>query len=56
MAEETKTSEGKVTFQTPKISGLAIANNNGDWTKVGDQDSGTTPATAAFLATVPGTV
>ena len=52
-AEETKTSEGKVTFQTPKISGLAIANLNGDWLKTGDEDSGSTPATVAFLATVP---
>ena len=52
--EEVKTKEGKVTFQTPKVAGLAIANNNGDWKKVGDQDSGTNPATVAFLATVPG--
>jgi len=56
MAEETKTSEGKVIFQTPKISGLAIANLNGDWLKTGDEDSGTTPVTETFLATVPGTV
>jgi|SRR5665648_22556 len=54
MAEETKTSEGKVVFQTPKISGLAIANKNGDWQKAGDQDSGTNPTTVAFLDTVPG--
>lgn len=54
LAEEGKTKEGKVTFQTPKVSGLAIANNNGDWTKAGDEDSGTTPATVVFLATVPG--
>lgn len=52
--EEVKTKEGKVTFQTPKVSGLAIANNNGDWKKVGDEDSGTTPATVAFLDAVPG--
>ena len=54
--EETKTSEGKVVFQTPKISGLAIANKSGDWLKAGDQDSGTTPVTETFLDTVPGTV
>ena len=53
--EEGKTSEGKVAFQTPKLSGLAIANLSGDWKNVADEDSGTTPATVAFLATVPGT-
>lgn len=51
--EEGKTKEDKVTFQTPKITGLAMADKNGDWKTVGDQDSGTTPATDAFLATVP---
>lgn len=56
ISEEGKTSEGKVTFQTPKLSGLAIANLTGDWKSVADEDSGTTPATVAFLATVPGTV
>ena len=55
IAEEGKTQEGKVTFQTPKVSGLGIANKNGDWSKSGDEDSGTDPATVAFLATVPGT-
>jgi len=55
IAEEGKTSEGKVTFQTPKLSGLAIANLAGDWKSVADEDSGTTPATVAFLATVGGT-
>lgn len=53
MAEEGKTSEGKVVFQTPKVSGLGIVNKNGDWSKAGDEDSGTDPATVAFLATVP---
>lgn len=56
LSEEGKTKEGKVTFQTPKVTGLAIANKNGDWKKVADEDSGTTPATVAFLATVPGAV
>ena len=56
MSEEGKTQEGKVTFQTPKVSGLAVANKNGDWKSVADEDSGTTPATVAFLATVPGTI
>jgi len=56
IAEEGKTSEDKVAFQTPKISGLAIANINGDWKKVADENSGTTPVTETFLATVPGTV
>ena len=54
IAEEGKTSDGKVTFQTPKLSGLAIANLAGEWKNVADEDSGTTPATVAFLATVPG--
>jgi len=54
ITEEGKTQEGKVTFQTPKVEGLAIANKNGDWKDVGDQDSGTTPTTSAFLETVPG--
>ena len=53
IAEEGQTQEGKVTFQTPKISGLGVANKNGDWSKSGDEDSGTAPATAAFLDTVP---
>ena len=56
ISEEGKTSEGKVTFQTPKLTGLAIANLSGDWKSVADEDSGTTPATAAFLATVPSAV
>ena len=51
--EEGKTSEDKVAFQTPKLTGLAIANLNGDWKSVADENSGTTPVTEAFLATVP---
>jgi len=50
--EEGKTQEDKVTFQTPKLSGLAIANKNGDWKKVADEDSKGTPI-VDFLATVP---
>jgi len=56
ISEESKTQEDKTTFQTPKVEGLAIANKNGDWKKVADQDSGTTPVTDTFLDTVPGTV
>lgn len=56
ISEEGKTQEDKVNFQTPKLSGLAIANLSGDWKSVADEDSGTTPATVAFLATVPGAV
>jgi len=55
ISEEGKTQEGKVTFQTPKVTGFAIANKNGDWKKVADDDTkGTT--IVDFLATVPGTV
>ena len=54
IAEEGKTQEGKVTFQTPKVAGLGIANKNGDWYKAGDEDSGTSPTTVAFLDAVPG--
>ena len=54
IAEEGKTQEDKVAFQTPTVSGLGIANINGDWKKAADEDSGTTPATVDFLATVPG--
>jgi len=53
--EEVKTLEGKVVFQTPKISGLAVANKNGDWKHACDEDTAGT-SVAAFLLTVPGTV
>lgn len=54
IAEEGVTIADKITFQTPKVTGIAIANKNGDWKSVADQDSGS--ATEAFLATVPGVV
>ena len=56
ISEEGKTQEEKVAFQTPKLTGLAIANLAGAWKEVGDEDSGATPVTDTFLATVPGTV
>lgn len=56
ITEEIKTSEGKVVFQTPKVAGLGIANKDGDWSKAGDEDSGTTPVTSAFLDTIPGVI
>lgn len=55
ISEESKTREDKPAFQTPKTTGTAIANKNGDWKAVADQDSGTTPATDAYLDSVPGT-
>lgn len=53
LAEEGHTQGETVTFQTPKITGVGVANKNGDWKAVADEDSGTTPATVAYLATVP---
>ncbi|MEL7661533.1 major tail protein [Acetobacterium wieringae] len=55
ISEESKTKEDKPAFQTPKTTGTAIANKDGVWKTVADQDSGTSPATDAFLASVPGT-
>ena len=54
LSEEGKTQEDKVVFQTPRVVGLAIADLDGKWKTVADEDSGTTPATVAFLDTVPG--
>ena len=53
ISEEAKTQEDKVSFQTPKTTGTAIANKAGEWKSVADADSGTTPV-VDFLATVPG--
>ena len=53
IGEEGKTQEEKITFQTPKVSGLGIANKNGDWKKVADEDTKGTPI-LDFLLTVPG--
>lgn len=50
--EEGKTKEDKMEFQTPKLSGTAIANKNGDWKKVADEDVKGSAITD-FLATVP---
>jgi phi13 family phage major tail protein len=52
IAEEGKTQEEKITFQTPKLSGTAVANKNGDWKKVADDDTKGSAITD-FLATVP---
>lgn len=52
IAEEGKTKEGKPQFITPKISGIAIANKNGDWRKVADDDTKGSALTT-FLDTIP---
>lgn len=52
ISEEAKTQEDKVSFQTPKTTGTAIANKAGVWKNVADEDSGTTPV-LNFLTTVP---
>jgi len=52
--EEAKTKEDKVAFQTPKVTGTAIANKAGVWKRVADDDTKGTTITD-FLATVPGT-
>lgn len=49
---EAKTQEDKTDFQTPKIKGTFLVRADGVWKYTADQDSGTTPATDAFLATV----
>jgi len=51
--EEAKTKEDKVAFQTPTVSGLAIANKDGDWKKAADDDTKGT-AIVGFLDTVGG--
>lgn len=51
--EEAKTKEDKVAFQTPKCSGVAIANLAGDWKIVADEDTKGTAITD-FLTTVGG--
>lgn len=52
IAEEGKTQEDKPQFITPKISGMAIANKNGDWKKVADDDTKGS-AVSGYLASVP---
>lgn len=52
VSEEGKTLEDKPQFITPKISGTAVANKNGDWKKVADEDTkGSTLST--FLDSIP---
>jgi len=53
LAEEGATQGESVVFQTPKITGVGVCNKSGDWKKVADEDSGTTPTTVAYLDTVP---
>jgi hypothetical protein len=53
VAEESKTQEDKITFQTPKISGTAMPNKNGDWKKVADEDVTKGSAITDFLDSVP---
>ncbi len=52
ITEEGKTQEDKVAFQTPKISGTGVANKNGDWKKVADDDTKGSAVTG-FLDSVP---
>jgi len=52
--EDVATIADKATFQTPKVTGLAIANKNGDWKKAADDDTKGIPV-IDFLASVPGT-
>jgi phi13 family phage major tail protein len=53
IAEEGKSKEGgKVEFQTPKISGIGVANKNGDWKKVADDDTKGS-AISGYLDTIP---
>ena len=55
ISEESKTGEpGKTSFQTPKVTGTAIANKNGKWKKVADEDTKGS-AIVGFLDVVPGT-
>lgn len=50
--EETKTTEDKITFQTPKVVGIAVVNKNGDWKDIADDDTKGT-AVGDYLASVP---
>ena len=52
-SEDGKTKGETLTFQTPSITGVGVANKNGDWKNVADEDSGSSPATAAYLDNVP---
>jgi len=52
IAEEGVTNADKVTFQTPKVTGIGIANKNGDWKKIADDDT-MGASIINFLATVP---
>lgn len=52
LSDESATQEDKVKFQTPKLKGGFMARADGIWKYVADQDSGTTPVTDTFLATV----
>lgn len=55
IAEESKTAEpGKTSFQTPKVTGTAIANKNGKWKRIADEDTKGAPI-VGFLDSVPGT-
>ena len=54
-SEEGQTKGESVVFQTPKITGVGVADSHGDWKNVADEDCGTTPPTVAYLATVPAT-
>lgn len=54
ISEESKTKEDKPKFNTPKISGTAMANKNGVWKTVADEDTKGS-AIVGFLDAVPGT-
>lgn len=51
--EEAKTKEDKVSFQTPKVSGIAIANKSGVWKSSVDENTAATTPIVDYLATVP---
>lgn len=53
ISEESKTKEDKPAFQTPKISGTAMANKSGVWKTVADEDAKGSAITG-FLDSVPG--
>jgi len=52
LSEEYATQEDKSKFATPKLKGGFMARKDGKWKFSADQDSGTTPITDTFLATV----
>ena len=51
--EEAKTKEDKVAFQTPKVSGIAIANKDGLWKSAFDENTVATTPPTNYLAAVP---